>query len=272
MRRLLTSKYWKASPKLKDCELSGYGPVVTSDGGFCCENVSNSPKKGVDGDNHSSFTKWQASKDSHGDDTSREICKRCHTLKYKTIQKGKILEEETCKDSQVFNSFNLENGLKKLRTPKLATRASPAETLDPSSCSAPASPASLLSNHHHGRRADRTSMSQVKASFRAEQRYRGATFLLWRRLSFGLRPQRLPCSGVPLVSGCSDGPPSSLAVGVFVSTSLSTVAPRSSVASSSPMVSCSLMASRSTVVSGKGDVPSFVFILLIYGCFSFLML
>ena len=42
------------------------GPVVTSDGGFSRESVSNSPEKGMDGDNHSSFTNWHASKDSHG--------------------------------------------------------------------------------------------------------------------------------------------------------------------------------------------------------------
>ncbi|KAI9125434.1 hypothetical protein K1719_004050 [Acacia pycnantha] len=106
-------------------------------------------------------------------------------------------------------------------------------------------------------------MSQVKASFRSEQRNRGATFLLLRRrLSSGLRPQRLPCSGVPLVSGCSGGPPLSLAVGVFVSTSLS--ASSSSMASGSPVASCSLMASSSTVVSGRGDASSFLLFLLLY--------
>ncbi|KAI9093568.1 hypothetical protein K1719_027017 [Acacia pycnantha] len=71
-------------------------------------------------------------------------------------------------------------------------------------------PASLLSDHNHGQRADRTPMSQVKASFRSERRNRGATFLLLRRrLSSGLRSHHLPCSGVSLVSRCSCGPPSS---------------------------------------------------------------
>ncbi|KAI9112861.1 hypothetical protein K1719_016178 [Acacia pycnantha] len=101
-----------------------------------------------------------------------------------------------------------------------------------------------------------------------------ATFLLRRRLSSGVRPQRFPCSGVLLVSGCSGGPPSSLAVGVFVSISLSTVAPRSSVvlyspvASGSPVVSCSLKVSRSMVVSCQGEVPSFSFLLLLYEIFD----
>ncbi|KAF5467320.1 hypothetical protein F2P56_017154 [Juglans regia] len=75
IRKLLTSRYWKAAPKLKDCELSrtdglkqfyrkrkpccnrqrdvlfkrrkmfDQSSVVISDGGFSCESVSNSPEK-----------------------------------------------------------------------------------------------------------------------------------------------------------------------------------------------------------------------------------
>ncbi|KAF7816431.1 telomere repeat-binding protein 3-like [Senna tora] len=97
--KLLTSKYWKASPKLKDCELSGSdsgvkthyrkrktyysfdrcqhstlfkrkklfdrGSIITSDGGFSSESVSNSPEKGMDGDHRSSSANLRVSKDSH---------------------------------------------------------------------------------------------------------------------------------------------------------------------------------------------------------------
>ena len=40
--------------------------VVTSDGGFSSESVSNSPEKEMDGDNPSSSAKLHVSKDSHG--------------------------------------------------------------------------------------------------------------------------------------------------------------------------------------------------------------
>ncbi|KAI9121694.1 hypothetical protein K1719_008727 [Acacia pycnantha] len=120
-------------------------------------------------------------------------------------------------------------------------------------------------------------MSQVKASFRSEQRNRGVTFLLLRRrLSSGLRSHHLPCSGVSLVSRCSCGPPSSLAVGVFVSTSLSSVASSSSVvfcspvASGSSVVSCSLMASCSPAGRGMPFLSfcfyCFMFVVLFYCC------
>ena len=39
---------------------------VTSDGGFSSESVSNSPEKGMDGDNPSSSAKLHIPKDSHG--------------------------------------------------------------------------------------------------------------------------------------------------------------------------------------------------------------
>ncbi|XP_065632649.1 telomere repeat-binding protein 3-like isoform X2 [Quercus suber] len=91
IRKLLTSKYWKVAPKLKDCELprsdGGLKPlyrkrktchdrqsrqkcqrdilfkrrklfdqisVVTSDGGFSSESVSNSPEKGMTEDKNDS--------------------------------------------------------------------------------------------------------------------------------------------------------------------------------------------------------------------------
>ncbi|KAL5567536.1 hypothetical protein UlMin_024111 [Ulmus minor] len=84
IRKLLTSKYWKAAPKLRDCEvfrsdggmrhlynkrkscytrdryqidapykrrkLFDRSSVVMSDGGFSSESVSNSPQKGTSGD------------------------------------------------------------------------------------------------------------------------------------------------------------------------------------------------------------------------------
>ncbi|KAJ7960131.1 Telomere repeat-binding protein [Quillaja saponaria] len=90
IRKLLTSKYWKVAPKLKDCELSrpdvGVKPiyhkrktcyifercqhanvvkrrkffdqtsVVTSDGGFSSESVTNSPDKGTHGNKSGSAT------------------------------------------------------------------------------------------------------------------------------------------------------------------------------------------------------------------------
>ncbi|TKY47432.1 Telomere repeat-binding protein 3 [Spatholobus suberectus] len=103
IRNLMSSKYWKTAPKLKDCELSRsefadlgvphyhkrktcYGfersqhntivkrrkvfdrvSGVTSDGGFSSESVSNSPQKGTDGDKPSSSAKLHVSttKDSH---------------------------------------------------------------------------------------------------------------------------------------------------------------------------------------------------------------
>ncbi|KAL2333256.1 hypothetical protein Fmac_014469 [Flemingia macrophylla] len=100
IRNLMSSKYWKTAPKLKDCELSTsdlgvtnyhkrktcYGVErsqhntivkrrkffdrvsgVTSDGGFSSESVSNSPQKGTDGDKPSSPAKLHVSKakDSH---------------------------------------------------------------------------------------------------------------------------------------------------------------------------------------------------------------
>ena len=40
--------------------------MVTSDGGFSSESVSNSPEKEMDGDNPSSSAKLHVSKDSHG--------------------------------------------------------------------------------------------------------------------------------------------------------------------------------------------------------------
>lgn len=88
IRKLLTSKYWKVAPKLKDCELSrsdgGSKPlyrkrktcydrqrykrdilfkrrklfdqssIATSDGGFSSESVSNSPEKGISEDKNGS--------------------------------------------------------------------------------------------------------------------------------------------------------------------------------------------------------------------------
>ncbi|KAI4299563.1 hypothetical protein L6164_033007 [Bauhinia variegata] len=99
IRKLLTSKYWKTAPKLKDCELSrsdmgvkplyhkrktchsferyqhdsnlkkrkllDRGSVVTSDGGFSSESVCNSPEKGKDGCNPGSSSELHVSKDSH---------------------------------------------------------------------------------------------------------------------------------------------------------------------------------------------------------------
>ncbi|CAL0334843.1 unnamed protein product [Lupinus luteus] len=102
IRKQLFSKYWKAGPKLKDCELnkSEFADVevkhiyhkrkassgfitsqhnarvkkrkffdrvsgVTSDGVFSSESVSNSPEKGIDGDNSDLSAKLHASKDSH---------------------------------------------------------------------------------------------------------------------------------------------------------------------------------------------------------------
>ncbi|XP_048326247.2 telomere repeat-binding protein 4 [Ziziphus jujuba] len=84
IRKLLTSKYWKVAPKLRDCEVSrndggakhlrykrktcynhdrchhdtlykrrklfDQRSVVTSDGGFSSESVSNSPEKAMNGD------------------------------------------------------------------------------------------------------------------------------------------------------------------------------------------------------------------------------
>ncbi|XP_028776187.1 telomere repeat-binding protein 3-like [Neltuma alba] len=98
IRKLVTSKYWKVAPKLKDCELSrsdaGAKPLfqkrkachsferghydslfkrrkfsnrfsgLTLDGGFSSESVSNSIEKGMDGNNPSSSSKHE-SKDSH---------------------------------------------------------------------------------------------------------------------------------------------------------------------------------------------------------------
>ncbi|KAK4277952.1 hypothetical protein QN277_015866 [Acacia crassicarpa] len=99
IRKLVTSKYWKAAPKLKDCELSrsdaGAKPLfqkrkarhsferghydslfkrrklsnqcsgLTLDGGFSSESVSNSLEKGTDGNNPGSSSKQHESKDSH---------------------------------------------------------------------------------------------------------------------------------------------------------------------------------------------------------------
>ncbi|CAL0317677.1 unnamed protein product [Lupinus luteus] len=103
IKQLLTSKRGKVAPKLKDCEHSrtefadegvkplyhkrkacyysfersrhgtlfkrrkffGRSSVLTSDGGFSCDSVSNSPDKGIDGDSSNSSAKLQASKDSH---------------------------------------------------------------------------------------------------------------------------------------------------------------------------------------------------------------
>ncbi|XP_019419675.1 PREDICTED: telomere repeat-binding protein 3-like isoform X1 [Lupinus angustifolius] len=102
IRKPLLSKYWKSSPKLKECELSksefadvdvkplnhkrtaSHGfetsqhntlvkrrkffdrvSQVTSDGGFSSESVSNSPEKGINGHNPSSSTKLHVPKDSH---------------------------------------------------------------------------------------------------------------------------------------------------------------------------------------------------------------
>ncbi|KAL2990816.1 hypothetical protein AAZX31_11G224000 [Glycine max] len=100
IRNLMSSKYWKTAPKLKDSELSRsdlgvpryhkrktcYGfersqhnaivkkrkfvdrvSGVTSDGGFSSESVSNSPQKGMDGDKPSSSAKLHVpkAKDSH---------------------------------------------------------------------------------------------------------------------------------------------------------------------------------------------------------------
>ncbi|KAK7305739.1 hypothetical protein VNO77_43649 [Canavalia gladiata] len=98
IRNLMSSKYWKVAPKLKDCELSRsdvgvphyhkrktcysfeksqHNTVVkrrkffdrvsgvTSDGGFSSESVSNSPQKRMDGDNPSSSAKLHVPKDSH---------------------------------------------------------------------------------------------------------------------------------------------------------------------------------------------------------------
>ncbi|WVZ05645.1 hypothetical protein V8G54_018991 [Vigna mungo] len=101
IRNLMSSKYWKTAPKLKDCELSRsviwnfadlgvphynkrktcYGferfqnntfikkrkivdrvSGVTSDGGFSSESVSNSPQKGTDGDKPSSSAKLHVAK------------------------------------------------------------------------------------------------------------------------------------------------------------------------------------------------------------------
>ncbi|RZB72834.1 Telomere repeat-binding protein 3 isoform C [Glycine soja] len=100
IRNLMSFKYWKTAPKLKDSELSRsdlgvpryhkrktcYGfersqhnaivkkrkfvdrvSGVTSDGGFSSESVSNSPQKGMDGDKPSSSAKLHVpkAKDSH---------------------------------------------------------------------------------------------------------------------------------------------------------------------------------------------------------------
>ncbi|KAJ1378494.1 SANT/Myb domain [Sesbania bispinosa] len=98
IKNLLSSKYWKAGPKLKECDLSisdlgvplyrkrktcynsersqrstivkrrkFFDRVsgVTSDGGFSSESVSNSPQKGTDGDNPGSSAKLHVPKDSH---------------------------------------------------------------------------------------------------------------------------------------------------------------------------------------------------------------
>ncbi|KAE9596149.1 putative transcription factor MYB-HB-like family [Lupinus albus] len=99
IRKLATSKCWKVAPNLKDCKHSrtdegvippyrkrktcysfvryrhgslfkrrkyfGWGSVITSDGGFSSDSVSNSPDKGMDGDNLNSSAKLHVSKDSH---------------------------------------------------------------------------------------------------------------------------------------------------------------------------------------------------------------
>ncbi|KAE9598788.1 hypothetical protein Lal_00022370 [Lupinus albus] len=99
IRKQLFSKHWKAGPKLKDCELSksdvevkplyckrkaSYGFItsqhntlakkkklfdrvsgVTSDGVFSSESLSNSPEKGIHGDNSDLSAKLHAPKDSH---------------------------------------------------------------------------------------------------------------------------------------------------------------------------------------------------------------
>ncbi|XP_058748123.1 telomere repeat-binding protein 4 isoform X2 [Vicia villosa] len=99
IRKRLTSKHWKVAPKLKDYERSRYGKgmkpasrkrkpcynfersqcytlskrkklsekgsMVTRVGGFSSESVSDSPKKGICGNNRSSSTKAHVSKDSH---------------------------------------------------------------------------------------------------------------------------------------------------------------------------------------------------------------
>ncbi|KAF7831065.1 telomere repeat-binding protein 3-like [Senna tora] len=99
IRKLLTSKYWKVAPKLKDCELSrsdvgakpsyhkrktchsferghhdtlfkrrkffNRGSGLSADGGFSSGSVSNSLKKGMDGENPSLSSKQHVSKDSH---------------------------------------------------------------------------------------------------------------------------------------------------------------------------------------------------------------
>ncbi|TKY56754.1 Telomere repeat-binding protein 4 [Spatholobus suberectus] len=98
IRKRLTSKTWKVAPKLKDCEHSRSdegvktlnrkrktcysferpqhctpfkrrkfferGSVVTSDGGFSSDSVSDSREKGIDGENPGSSGKLQESKDS----------------------------------------------------------------------------------------------------------------------------------------------------------------------------------------------------------------
>ncbi|KAE9594384.1 hypothetical protein Lal_00001202 [Lupinus albus] len=99
IRKPLLCKYWKSSPKLKECELSrsdvdvkplhhkrtashGFETSqhnnlvkrrkffdrvsrVTSDGGFSSESVSNSPEKGIDRHNPNSSAKLHVPKDSH---------------------------------------------------------------------------------------------------------------------------------------------------------------------------------------------------------------
>ncbi|KAL2317224.1 hypothetical protein Fmac_031100 [Flemingia macrophylla] len=98
IRKHLSSKSWKVAPKLKDYEHSrsdgvktlnrkrktcysferpqhctlfkrskfiNRGSVVTSDGGFSSESVSDSHEKGIDGDNPSSSGILQEAKDSH---------------------------------------------------------------------------------------------------------------------------------------------------------------------------------------------------------------
>ncbi|XP_057429523.1 telomere repeat-binding protein 3-like isoform X2 [Lotus japonicus] len=98
IKNLLSSKYWKVAPKLKECDLpvsdlgvplyrkrkACYGfersqrstiakrrkffdhvSGVTSDGGFSSESVSNSPMKGVDGDKPCSSAKLLVPQDSH---------------------------------------------------------------------------------------------------------------------------------------------------------------------------------------------------------------
>ncbi|KAL1308153.1 hypothetical protein HN51_050090 [Arachis hypogaea] len=99
LRKMLAYKYWKAAPKLKDYEYSrseegvkplydtrkigcrfersqhntlfkrrkffDRGSVLTSDGGFSSDSVSNLPKKGMDRDSHRSSSKLHVSKDSH---------------------------------------------------------------------------------------------------------------------------------------------------------------------------------------------------------------